>query len=62
MVVQSIRRKITGYPLSTSIYLFGTDAPLGDLIRHHVKAGFKFLDFNFPDRQEALDSPFLSDA
>ena len=52
------------YPLSTSIHLFIDEASgvsLNDQIRRHVKAGFKFLDFNFLDWQNIPDSPFLSD-
>ena len=51
------------YPVSTSIHLFFDGAlPLNEQIERHTRAGFRYLDFNFLDWQNAKDSPLLGDS
>lgn len=50
------------YPVSTSIHLYFDEAlTLNEQIEKHTAAGFRYLDFNFLDWQNAKDSPLLAD-
>ena len=52
------------YPVSTSIHLFfDTEykVSLNEQTERHIKAGFKYLDFNFLDWNADIRSPFVGD-